>query len=76
MFVVQLADQLYQTMTKKFGNVQRVWSQYGTFLMKRRKVEAARNLLQRSFKSLASKQDRESHNNSTSKGLLLLTMLR
>lgn len=60
-FMIQLADQLYQTMTKKFGNTLRVWTQYGTFLMTRRKVEAARNLLQRSLKILTSKQDRKFH---------------
>ena len=60
---MQLADQLYQMMTKKFGNVLRVWSEYGSFLMRRGKMDAARNLLQRSFKSLPSKQDRESPSN-------------
>jgi hypothetical protein len=46
-------------MTKKFGQVVKVWSQYGSFLVKRRRLDAARNLLQRSLKVLTSKQDRK-----------------
>ena len=46
-------------MTKKFGQVVKVWSQYGSFLMKRRRLDAARALLQRSLKVLTSKQDRK-----------------
>ena len=61
---MQLADQLYQTMTKKFGQVVKVWSQYGGFLMKRRRLDAARNLLQRSLRVLTSKQDRKYMENS------------
>ena len=49
-------------MTKKFGQVLKVWSQYGSFLVKRRRLDAARNLLQRSLKVLTSKQDRKETN--------------
>ncbi len=55
----QLADQLYQSMTKRFGKDPQVWTQYGEFLMRREKRQAARGLLQRSLKSLARKQDRK-----------------
>ena len=55
----QLAEQLYQTMTKRFSTSLRVWVQYGHFLMRRGKQEAARSLLQRSLKSLSNKQQRE-----------------
>ena len=54
----QLVEQLYQTMTKRFGSSLKVWTQFGQFLMTRGKLEAARNLLQRSLKKLASKQQR------------------
>ena len=46
-------------MIKKFGQVVKVWSQYGSFLVKRRRLDAARSLLQRSLKVLTSKQDRK-----------------
>jgi len=55
----QLAEQLYQTMTKRFSTSLRVWAQYGHFLMRRGKQEAARSLLQRSLKSLSNKQQRK-----------------
>lgn len=55
---LQLADKLYQTMVKRFSNKAHVWTQYGEFLMKRGRLEGARNLLQRSLKSVTSKKDR------------------
>lgn len=51
-----LAEQLYQTMVKRFSANLRAWTEFGQFLMKRGKLDAARNLLQRSLKSLSSKQ--------------------
>lgn len=56
--LLQLAEQLYQTMSKRFSSVIRVWVQYGLFLMKRGKTHQARSLLQRSLKSLT-KSERE-----------------
>jgi rRNA biogenesis protein RRP5 len=53
-----LATKLYQTMIRKFAGVHWVWSQYGTFLMKRGKQAQARVLLQKGLKALTSKQDR------------------
>ena len=46
-------------MTKRFSTSLRVWAQYGHFLMRRGKQEAARSLLQRSLKSLSNKQQRK-----------------
>lgn len=51
-----LAEQLYQTMTKRFATSTKVWTQYGLFLMKQGKLPAARNLLQKCLKNLPSKQ--------------------
>ena len=53
-----LADKLYQTMTKKFAGDLWVWSEYGTFLMRQRRHGQARALLQRALKTLTLKQDR------------------
>ena len=56
----ELAFKLYQTMTKKFGGDQWVWSKYATLLMKQNKPEQARSLLQRALKRLPSKHERKS----------------
>ena len=56
---LQLAEQLYQAMTKRFNTSLRTWVQYGHFLMRRSKLDAARSLLQRSLKSLTNKQQRK-----------------
>lgn len=56
-----LADKLYQIMTKKFGNNLWVWSDYGTFLMKQQRHIQARALLQRALKTLTLKRDRTSY---------------
>ncbi len=53
------ASKLYQTMTRKFGNHQWVWSRYLTFLMQQKRCDQARNVLQRALKLLKNKQDRE-----------------
>ena len=53
---LQLAEQLYQTMTKKFSNELQVWIRYGVFQMQQGRLEAARNLLKRSLKSLSKQQ--------------------
>ncbi len=54
-----LAGQLYQTMTRKFGGIQWVWSQYATFLMKLGKQGQARSLLQKALRKIVSKQERQ-----------------
>ncbi|KAJ1553498.1 rRNA biogenesis protein rrp5, partial [Nowakowskiella sp. JEL0078] len=46
------AEQLYQTMTKKFKESSRVWTAVGLFFITRGKVEEARQVLQRSLQSL------------------------
>ena len=43
-------------MTKKFSNEQLVWIRYGVFQMQQGRLEAARNLLKRSLKSLSKQQ--------------------
>ncbi|KAJ8026191.1 Protein RRP5-like [Holothuria leucospilota] len=52
---IESAEALYNTMLKRFKQEKSVWVQFGTFLMNHGKPEAARNLLQRSFKSLPKK---------------------
>lgn len=54
-----LANTLYLTMTKKFGDHLWVWSKYATFLMKQKKQDQARGLFQRSLMTLPAKQDRK-----------------
>lgn len=54
----QLAEQLYQTMTRQFRSELSVWTDFGLFLMKRGKVDAARSVLQRCLKALTIKQQR------------------
>ena len=56
---LQLAEQLYQTMTRQFRSEISVWNEFGLFLMRRGKLEAARRLLQRCLKALALKQQRK-----------------
>ena len=53
---MQLAEQVFQTMTKKFSSHTQVWMKYGLFLMQNGRIEAARNLMKRSFKSLSKQQ--------------------
>lgn len=48
----QLADQLYQTMSKRFSQSKKVWVGFGAFYMKQGKLDLGRKLLQRSLKSL------------------------
>ena len=56
---VEQAGKLYQTMIRKFGGQQWVWSHYMAFLMQRGRCEQARGVLQRALKVLKVKQDRE-----------------
>ncbi|XP_070539661.1 protein RRP5 homolog [Ptychodera flava] len=49
---LQQAEQLYTTMVRRFSLNKDVWTSYGMFLMINGKSEAARKLMQRSFKSL------------------------
>ncbi|XP_041477321.1 protein RRP5 homolog [Lytechinus variegatus] len=50
------AEQLYETMVKRFKFEPEVWTGFGTFLMKNGKHDQARRLMQRSFKSLVQKE--------------------
>ena len=43
-------------MTKKFSNELQVWIRYGVFQMQQGRLEAARNLMKRSLKSLSKQQ--------------------
>ncbi|XP_033098849.1 protein RRP5 homolog [Anneissia japonica] len=52
----EAADQLFGTMVKRFRSEKDVWINYGSFLMRNGKQDAAHKLMQRSFKSLESKQ--------------------
>ena len=52
----QAAEQLYNTMLKKFGQDKDVWVNFGLFYFKDNKPDLARKLLQRSFKTLEKKQ--------------------
>ncbi|KAF9913688.1 rRNA biogenesis protein rrp5, partial [Lobosporangium transversale] len=47
-----LATELYNTMTKKFGQSSKVWTGFGHFQLHHGNLEAGRELLQRSLKSL------------------------
>ena len=47
-----MADELFKTMMKKFGSDLKVWIGYAEFMMGRGHLEAARRLLEKSFKSL------------------------
>ncbi|ORX93442.1 nucleic acid-binding protein [Basidiobolus meristosporus CBS 931.73] len=53
---LDLAEQLYKTITKKFGASSKVWTNFGLFYLKQGKVDLARELLQRSLKSLAKRK--------------------
>ncbi|CAB3976612.1 RRP5 homolog [Paramuricea clavata] len=48
----EATEQLHQTMIKRFKSSKKVWIDYATYLMERGELDSARNLLQRSFKSL------------------------
>ncbi|OZJ03378.1 hypothetical protein BZG36_04497, partial [Bifiguratus adelaidae] len=48
----QRADEMYQTIVKKFSQSSKVWTIYGQFCMQQQNVERARELLQQSLKSL------------------------
>ncbi|XP_030842281.1 protein RRP5 homolog [Strongylocentrotus purpuratus] len=52
---IEQAEQLYETMVKRFKFDPDVWIGFGTFLMKHGKHDPARRLMQRSFKSLIQK---------------------
>ena len=52
----QQAEQLYNTMVKRFNFNKDVWISYGYFLMKSGRHGAAHKLMQRSFKSLTQKE--------------------
>lgn len=54
---LDLAEQLYLTMSKKFGSSVKVWVEFGEFLMRKDKHAMARSQLQRSLKKLPTKQD-------------------
>ncbi|KAL9983734.1 hypothetical protein ACROYT_G005955 [Oculina patagonica] len=49
---LELAEQLYQTMSKRFSQSKKVWVGFGAFYMKQGKLDLGRKLLQRSLKSL------------------------
>ncbi|KAF9131428.1 rRNA biogenesis protein rrp5 [Mortierella sp. 14UC] len=49
---IDLATELYNTMTKKFGQSSKVWTGFGHFQLHHGHLEAGRELLQRSLKSL------------------------
>ncbi|KAG0275224.1 rRNA biogenesis protein rrp5 [Linnemannia exigua] len=49
---IDLATELYTTMTKKFGQSSKVWTGFGHFQLHHGHLEAGRELLQRSLKSL------------------------
>ena len=57
---IQQAEQLYESMIKRFKFDADVWTSFGTFLMKNGRHDQARRLMQRSFKSLIQK-DRKIH---------------
>lgn len=46
------AERLFQVMLKKFKASLKVWTEYGSFLMRNGQIDSARKLLQRSLKSL------------------------
>lgn len=48
----ELAQQTYQTMLKKFSQSSKVWTKMGLFHIKHGNVQASRDLLQRSMRSL------------------------
>ncbi|CAG8691978.1 8122_t:CDS:2, partial [Dentiscutata erythropus] len=48
----ELAQQTYQTMLKKFSQSSKVWTKMGLFHIKHGNVQASRDLLQRSLRSL------------------------
>ncbi|KAJ7325160.1 hypothetical protein JRQ81_018180 [Phrynocephalus forsythii] len=50
------ADDLYNTMLKRFRQEKSVWVKYTTFLLKRSQVEAAHRLLPRALKCLPNKE--------------------
>ena len=52
---LQAAEQLYGTMVKRFNFNKEIWINFGMFLMKNKKQDSARRLMQRSFKSLDQK---------------------
>ena len=43
-------------MTKRFKDTARVWTQYGLFLMKQGRPDAARKVLEKSLRALIKKQ--------------------
>ncbi|KAF9160265.1 rRNA biogenesis protein rrp5 [Actinomortierella ambigua] len=49
---LEAATELYQTMTKKFGQSSKIWTGFGHFQLAHGHLEAGRELLQRSLKSL------------------------
>ncbi|KAG0259771.1 rRNA biogenesis protein rrp5 [Mortierella polycephala] len=49
---IELATELYNTMTKKFGQSSKIWTGFGHFQLHHGNLEAGRELLQRSLKSL------------------------
>ncbi|KAM9134322.1 protein RRP5 homolog isoform 2-T4 [Pangshura tecta] len=52
----QQADDLYNTMLKRFRQEKSVWLKYATFLLKRGQVEATHRLLERALKGLPDKE--------------------
>jgi len=51
-----MASDLYKTLVKKYKDSKRVWMKYGLFKFKQGQPEAARNILDRSLKSLAKRK--------------------
>ncbi|KAF9977457.1 rRNA biogenesis protein rrp5 [Actinomortierella ambigua] len=49
---IEAATELYQTMTKKFSQSSKIWTGFGHFQLAHGQLEAGRELLQRSLKSL------------------------
>ena len=52
-------------MIKRFKSSKKVWIEYAGFLMERGELDSARNLLQRSFKSLEKRKRKFTETNSS-----------
>ena len=48
-------------MTKRFKDTASVWTQYGLFLMKQSRPDAARKILEKSLKAVNKKQRKNHH---------------
>jgi len=55
---VELADQLYKTMTKKFKESSQIWIKYFVYKFKQNAADAARDVLQRALQSLPKRKSK------------------